>query len=675
MAKQALNPSALSGIDASVPPKKLIEVSWLLVSLLDRIMIFLKKASSLIGGSLLLLLPLGAQKTKNFLFESLPAGSGVSRSTITSVLQDRKGFLWMGSWSGLMRYDGYNIQWYYQSADKQTGLESSKITVLFEDNAGVLWVGTRNAGLYCYDRAADRFVPAAQALGSSNHLSSPDVTAITGDQNGGMWIGTENGLNYYDPQQKKFVFFFSSPDNTASIINNFVYSLAQTPDGAIWVGTIMGLNRIAPDWKKQEKTAVQRYLLGDANASFQEKERWNFVYTLVPSRHRPNCVWAGTKSGLHLLRFNAQQPAVPDITSYRHDAGAFKGSLSNDYVRAITESDSPEKGTVWVGTFEGLNCININTGQSQHFYSEAQTPFSLSNSNVHALCTDHSGILWIGTEKGINKLNFNAGIFGLHPLYTNKGSGNNIVYSLAMGSDQQRIWAGTPGGGLFGVPLNKSAIQWNQIGQYTLQPPHGGYLGNIISAVASDGRGYLWVATQGAGVLKIAENQLLPAAKSVVTRMEQFSKGNTPKSTGDDYAMSIYPQAAQGVWIGLWDAGLNFYDRKEDKMYQFAESSDHQADFKLIPLVVIRETDDPAGGTFLWVGTRGNGLFQLKFTPETHQLTLVKHFQYQSSGNNSAISSNFITSAFTDSKGQFWVTTENGLNRFDPARQLFEQFR
>ena len=116
MAKQALNPSALSGIDASVPPKKLIEVSWLLVSLLDRIMIFLKKASSLIGGLLLLLLPLGAQKTKNFLFESRPAGSGVSRSTITSVLQDRKGFLWMGSWSGLMRYDGYNIQWYYQYA-------------------------------------------------------------------------------------------------------------------------------------------------------------------------------------------------------------------------------------------------------------------------------------------------------------------------------------------------------------------------------------------------------------------------------------------------------------------------------------------------------------------------------------------------------------------------------
>lgn len=605
-----------------------------------------------------------ALKAQNFLFESLPSETGAIRGTITCILQDREGFLWMGSWAGLMRYDGYSINWYYQSSDKPTGLESSKITALFEDHSGNLWVGTRNAGLYCYDRAKDRFIPAQQWLDSSNPLSCGDITAITGDPYGGLWVGTENGLNYFDPQKKQFDIFFAEKGSKYSLSNNFIYSLARTPDGAIWAGTVMGLDRLAPDWKTAD-IPVRRYQLGPEQVPLSEREQWNFIYTLVPSQHRPNCIWAGTKTGLHLIQLDTHDPQGLQVTSYRTQ----NGQLSHNYVRAIAETDSPSAGSVWVGTFDGLTYINLETGVSQKLHHHPEKKFSLSNSNVHTICTDHSGILWVGTEKGVNKLNFTSGIFELHPLPPVKNFGNSIVYTLSMGNYGNRIWAGTPGAGLFSIPLLSDGVtDWEHITHYHLHPPHAGQLGNFISAIAADQQGALWVATQGAGVLKIEENQL-KSSTAPAPVAEQFFKGTSPRSIADDYVMSIFPQSAYGVWMGLWDAGMSYYDRVEDRVYAFAQSSDGNVDFRLKPIIVINETTTSSGEHFLWVGTRGNGLYQLKFDRDRHYLSLVRHYFHQPG--SISVSSNFITSIFTDSKGKLWVTTENGLNYFSPAANNF----
>ncbi len=602
---------------------------------------------------------------QQLLFETLPPESGLSHSAITSTIQDRYGFLWLGSWSGLVRYDGYSVQRY----DNVAGLESNKITAIYEGPNGQLWVGTRNAGLYCYDRAADRMVPASQVLGTQNKLTDPNITALSGDASGGLWVGTENGLNYFDPQKKQFRTFYYDPNDPTTLGNNFIYALAQTADGAVWVGTTLGLNRIAPGWETAAKPHFDRYLLGPAGQPERAVQLWNFIYTLVPSTKNAPGVWAGSKSGLHFIRFDTNNPAVLQVTSYRHNSAT--GNISHDYVRAIQETDTPSEGSVWVGTIDGLNCLDLKTGRTTAFFNKSKTPFSISNNYIYTLCLDHSGIMWIGTEKGLNKLNFKAGAFALHTFDNPDRSGNSMVFSLAR-SPQNRIWAGTHGSGLFGIPVVNGQTQWDNAARYSLLPANNGAVGNYISMIAADGAGNLWIATHEAGVLQVNEKKL-PGGGGTVSPENQFLKGNGPLNISDDCVMSLATTDENDLWIGCWDGGVNFFDRTENRIYQFPESSDKKADFRHVPIISLRETPDPAGGKWMWVSTRGSGIFLLKFDKRNHVFNLIKHFYYQSPQQYN-ISNNFITSMVYDQFGQFWVTTENGLNLFDPEKQIFKLY-
>ncbi|MFN5236995.1 MAG: two-component regulator propeller domain-containing protein, partial [Bacteroidota bacterium] len=94
---------------------------------------------------LLLSGPLTGQE--EMLFESLPDKSEIAQSSVNAMLQDRQGYLWFGTWSGLWRYDAYD----FRQFGHDSGLNSSKITCLFEEPGGTLWVGTRNTGLYAFD--------------------------------------------------------------------------------------------------------------------------------------------------------------------------------------------------------------------------------------------------------------------------------------------------------------------------------------------------------------------------------------------------------------------------------------------------------------------------------------------------------------------------------------------
>src|SRR5262249_3314632 len=105
-------------------------------------------------GRLLLLVLLCAQaaiaQQSRIKFEHLSVEQGLSQSLVTSIVQDRQGFIWFGTIDGLNRYDGYGFAVYRHIPKDNTSLVANEINTIFEDSEGLLWIGTAN-GLSCYD--------------------------------------------------------------------------------------------------------------------------------------------------------------------------------------------------------------------------------------------------------------------------------------------------------------------------------------------------------------------------------------------------------------------------------------------------------------------------------------------------------------------------------------------
>ncbi|MEI6412398.1 MAG: two-component regulator propeller domain-containing protein, partial [Bacteroidota bacterium] len=593
---------------------------------------------------------------RDYLFEPLPGQASINQSTITTILQDNRGFLWFGSWSGLARYDGNNFTNFRQLSDPANNLNSNKIMTLYEDRIGRLWAGTRYGGLYQFDRAHEQFIPARAALGSLNDLSDPTASSVLLDKDGLLWIGTENGLSYFDPQTKKFENFKYDPNDPESISADIIWSVCQTADGAIWVATVNGVSRLAPNWKQEGKVRFERFFLQPEGVLPNEKsfELHNFIYTVKPSKQNPNALWVGSKGGLKWVEFSSGARASIKIKHFMNQPGN-PASLSHNFVSSIQELQTPDGPTVWVGTFNGLNLFDPNTGNFQRFFANATQSRQINNSYVHTLATDHTGILWIGTSKGANKLNFKAGDFALTPIENNGGRDRNGIFALS--GDAQRLWIGTLGGGLHSAPIRNNKPDWKGLCNIQFKPkPHTAAMSEFISDICLDRNGNLWLATQGSGVLCVAAHTI-PLNGGLVTDYQQFTKGDDAQSTGDDYQMSVYETEDGAIWFGAWDGGLCRFDPLLNTRQKYPQSTDGKMDFRKFPIVALFETKAADGGRFLWAGTRGGGVYRLRYENATAALRLDRHYQSK----NGDIGNDFITSFFLDRQGRFWVMSEGGL--------------
>jgi signal transduction histidine kinase/ligand-binding sensor domain-containing protein/DNA-binding response OmpR family regulator len=604
-------------------------------------------------------------QTSDFIFESLPPRSDIGPSTINAMLQDKQGFLWFGTWSGLWRYDAYT----FRPFGAEAGLNSSKITCLFEASDGALWVGTRNTGLYRFDRGREIFEPAAAVLPADNTLEAQNITSVFRDREGRYWIGAEEGLWLYDPEKRHFFAIPLQGITPPPSENIYLYTICQTLDGSIWVAGSHGLYR-GPA-KNGAVPVFHQIVLHPANATVRDIEYHNFVYTACAVKSGQDALWIGTKQGLKLLDISPEavsgtQPAPGSIRYFEYHESD-PGSLSHNFAIGVCEGNFPHPNAVWVATFNGLNLLDIATGRFKRFFAKDDHSGSLQANNVRSLLFDKSGILWIGTNRGVNKLNPRYADFQLHAMRRNGNTADEAVSFLSKSADN--IWVSSFGGGIFRVPMRGDKALWQQAKHYALMPDAKSPVANFVSAVLPDNRGNLWCLTQGAGVFQVQEKDVPPGG-GLIGRSRQYSKGAGMMQTGDDYIMSGLVRSDGKIWLGCWDAGLNLIDPDQQRILKFTKTSDGKVDFHLFPIVALAETVEN-GQTLLWVGTRGGGLFQVAYDASTGAATLVRHFHRQGEGADH-LAGNFITSILLDEQSHFWVTTENGIFLKRQGKPTFE---
>lgn len=590
-----------------------------------------------------------------FRFEQMPAETRLMHGAINCITQDSKGILWLGTWSGLMRYDGYKVRTFQQEPGSTDGLQSDQVSALVEDHNGKLWVGTVSAGFHCFDRATERFVNYRFNPNDANSLSDNDVWGLFEDSRGCIWIGTKKGLNRFNPKNNTFLRIYAPEEPLTRSPSDYIYSICETADGSIWSATSRGLTRI----KFQDENNYKRrhYHLGPIAG---DSLLANFIYRVRPVRGEDDMLWVGSKAGLRKIHFDHNNTDILQIAATYQAAAGNPASLSYNLVSDFCETAD---GNLWVATYHGLNLLEKKTGKFRSFFAQPGEPYSLSSNFMHCLYQDRTGILWIGTDKGVNKLNLRRKPFQ-SARFDQKGvGGNSIVSSICNGGTPGSLWVATNGG------LNRvNSNSLNTPVHYTLAPARLGDFANFITAVWRDKDGWLWLSSQGAGVMRIREKDIPPNG-GTITQLQQFSQ-NAPPLINDNYVMHLYPSAEDGMWFGLWDGGLAHFDGRNNtlKHYQSVGNMSLTAS----PNVSLLEKKEN-GQTMLYVGTRGNGLMKFLFDPVERSLQLERHYRFVA-GQKGCLSNDKINALLKDSQGRLWACTSRGVNLMETDGNTFRLF-
>ena len=542
-----------------------------------------------------------------FAIDSWDTEDGLPQNSVTAIAQGREGYLWLGTLNGLVRFDGIRFEVFDQA--NTPGLPSGRIFCLFEDRQRRLWIGTETEGVAVLQEGQIATSGIGQGAAERRLVSACE------DQQGGVWFYMANGdlWRFWDGRYTPFLFEEARAGTCRRII--------AEPAGPVWVGTDSGQYAIGPipdsgslELPVQEEVPAEKldYLLAARDGGYWrladglvqkwhdrqlERDLGRYPWSIAPvsavCEDRQGGLVVGTL-GLGVYWLDAQGRSTWFSTN---------NGLSHNVVLSL---HMDEEGCLWVGTDGG----GLNRLKRQAF-----VVFDPSQGlEVQSVCEDAQGGVWIG-------FNGTGLLYVKENLISSFGrlQGLTSLYVRAVFVDRaQQVWAGTFGGGL---------LQF-QGGRFR-PAPGSEVLSREVSAIYQDGRGRLWVGTQGG--LGCWDGR----GWKVFTTKDGLSA---------DAVRALASDPADGLWIGTVGGGLNRLH--EGRFVTFRKDNSGLPGDSVTSL-----HRDDAGA--LWIGTDGRGLGRL----QEGQWTCYTRRQ--------GLASDSIGSMVEDGEGYVWICSNAGLMRAD----------
>jgi signal transduction histidine kinase/ligand-binding sensor domain-containing protein/CheY-like chemotaxis protein len=557
-----------------------------------------------------------APEVRPMYFEHLTMRNGLTQNTVMSILQDSQGYVWLGTESGLNRYDGYVIHEYRRERGRSDALASDFIWTIAEDARGDLWLATMGGGVARWSRGTDRFQQFRHDPQDPRSLASDTVRTLLIDQAQRIWVGTEDaGLDLLDPQTGHARHFRHRPGDPHSLATDAVFALHADDAGHIWVGTDGGLSRYEP-WADRFTT----YGNMPGTAALKGAR--------VRAIHEDHAgmLWVGTlDAGLARL-----DPRTGRVDVFRHDPRD-PASLSSDRVRAILEDDARR---LWVATVDGLNLFDRSSHRFVRYGRDADNPQSLRDDDVMSLYQDRGGVLWVGTRGGgASHWNPNSWALG-H--YRSPLTSNTAINAFA-DDGNGTVWVGTLDG-LVEIDVTRKRerrLGAEQDAPITLTDER-------VMALLYDSRGALWIGTMSGGLYRYH-----PEIRALRTYTH---KSGDPDSLPADGVMSLYEGRDGVVWIGTFGGGIARVDNSSGRIVRYPHGRADSAGLSSPRASAIAE--DRYGN--LWIGTIGGGLnlFERR-TGRFH------HFR-RDDRNPDSLSDDTVYAVHVDARGEVWVGTAGG---------------
>lgn len=618
-----------------------------------------------------------AESFKPMAFRHLVVADGLSQNTIMDVLQDSHGYMWFATENGLDRYDGYTIKSYQRGSAELGDLTNDYIWAIEEDTQQDLWLATDGGGVARWHRQSNRFEHFKHEPGVENSLSSNRIRSlkVTPD---GIWIGTlDAGLNFLDVKTFEVTRFPHDPADPLSIPSDEIYDLLEDDLGRLWVGTDKGVA-----WLQKGTKRFTR-LTHDPNNRFSLSH--DRVRALFQDRH--GGIWVGTfGGGLNLLDRRSGQ-----FKRFMADSDR-PGSISNDHVRDIMEDAT---GRLWVATAEGLNML---PPYSSDFwvYQSGPARHQLTDSYIMSLYQDRGGVLWVGTRSGgVNSWNSDSWYFG-H--FEADWLRQKSVTAFATSPD--RLWVSTFEGGLSGIDRTTGNVDHIDLPNEAETPESIRVMSLLV-----DGQERLWVGTMNHGLISKTKHGEWD---------RQVQDSRDPSTLSSNSIMSLFQDSAGAIWVGTFGDGINRFvpETGENESFlpitddnpkgfcatqgrDFAEDANGNLwiatenglcllDLASRQFTVFRRGDGqpenlPENSVYalhrdsqdrIWAGTGGGGLSMVVGSsrdPET--------IRFETLTRKAGISSNMIFGIQSEEEGPLWLSSNNGLTRFDPSTLEVSNYR
>ncbi|MBN2349588.1 MAG: response regulator [Bacteroidales bacterium] len=568
----------------------------------------------------------GFSQENNYRFNQISIENGLSNNSVTCIYKDSRGYIWIGTTDGLNRYNGYNFIVYKHDPSDPNSISDDFISTIIEDHSGNIWIGTQGGGLNMYNYLYDRFTRYYHDPNNPNSISSNFIfhhNSLLLDEDTLLWIGTDNGLCRFDIKNG----VFDSPKlNIKTINGNEIKDtrvIFKNDDHVLWIGTDAGLLRYTKATGETKLFEQQPGVPGSIS---------NNIITSISSYSATENLWIGTEDGLNL--FNKKKET---FTRFYNIAGDYN-TLSDNSITSVVEDFT---GNYWIGTKSGgLNKYNPATKGFNFWKYDPANNYGISDNYVDYLYYDNEGILWIGSiNAGINLLNIEDNKFTI--IRNDPKNPNSLSYNTirSIYEDYQGIlWIGTYGGGL-------NRYDGRNFTHYLHEPDNPASIShNIVSAIHEDKYGNFWIGTWG-GSLSLMNR-----------KTGEFSQNsyNIPEFVND-----IYEDNSGNLWIGC-NGGVFVYNQEKKNVFRFdSEVSGHS---KLTATSINKILKDRFG--YIWVGT-WNGLNRVRYNAETFAIDTIYRYRKESSQNNN-LSDNRIITAYEDSRGNLWIGTyAGGLNKIN----------
>jgi signal transduction histidine kinase/ligand-binding sensor domain-containing protein len=566
---------------------------------------------------------------KRLQFTHLKSDNGLSSSIVTCILQDHKGLIWIGTYDGLNRYDGFDFVVYRNNSADSASLANNVVRTIIEDHKKNLLIGTQN-GLCLYDRDKNRFLNYMLDKASPLRGINCIVSKIAEDSTGNLWLATNLGLIYFDRIKNQIRRFNNDPANSESLSYDFLEAVLIDRNNRLWITSRKGLNLFIPE------TGSFKHITKSEN----DTDNLSDLYFTEMAEDRDGNLWFGSTAGLYCLKSNPES-RLTGLVHYRYDSHD-QYSLSINQIKSLYVDNSDN---LWVGTENGgLNLFDRDHQRFWHYRKDDYDPKSLNNESIQTICQDKIGNLWIGTFTGglnIAMQNRDA-IISYQNLPGAPFSLSHNTVTCFLEDHNNQSWVGTDGGG-----LNLFDEHTNRFRRFTME--NSNISSNAILSITEDSNYQIWFGTWAGGLVHF--NGKTNSFTSLTTKNSNILDNNI-------YAISKGDN--NDLWLGSFSHGLIHYQIQENKFTYYTPDNSEVINKMIIKI------ERFSRGRLLIGSTNG---FQI-FSPDENRF-----ITYLSDPNNTnSLSYPTTTDILAENDSSVWIGTRNGLNRFNPNTGSFIRY-
>ncbi len=562
-------------------------------------------------------------QTLAYQFNHIDNNDGLINNQVNCIYKDSSGFMWIGTVSGLNRYDGYTFRSYQHDARDTTTLADNTIEKIQPGPGNKLWLFTRN-GIDLYDPATNKFDHHPERILQPLGITANGITDVIRDKDRFIFLQEGNGI--YLTQTGQPTIHLLPGKQPGSIATATVADLVADNKGHYWIihdnGILEQLD--AATGKALRQNTALRQLNGNGYTLCMDMDGDLWAY----GDKDDNGVWYYETAADRWTQFSQTSPVI---------------SLNNNIIRGIVPGNN---GEVWIGTDHGgINIIDKRKHTVRYVQNIPDDHRSLSQNSITTLYRDNSGIIWIGTyKKGLNYYHENMVKF---PLFQYQAYNRNSLpfddVNRFVEDAKGNLWIGTNGGGLIYFDRSNNTFR-----QYKHEPANPASIaGNVVVSLLIDHQGQLWVGTYFGGLDRFTGSGFA------------HYKHNAADSTtiSDNSVWELMEDDQHQLWVGTLNGGVNIFNpatgqfRRMDRLFPYRYVS-----------ALLQDHDGRiwvGGSEGLTVYTRGTGVAR----------------RFNSSGQPGSISHNNIVCLFEDRRQRLWVGTRDGLSLYDPVNNTFRNFR